>query len=373
MPKTIRSVAQWTCFSQVVLCALLVVGLTNVAEGQVGLLDHFRCYATQGQGANSWVILQDQFDVLGPGPGFELAFIASPFRFCNPVRKTDLTTGEVSEIVDRRNHLTMYTMAAFPASPPRDFLINNQFGEQRITTTRAVILGVPTDKNSEGRPENLDHFKCYLAQGDPVNRAVGLRDQFLDEPQILVGQPYLFCNPTVKLHGGVTLIENPEAHLTCYATTRTDYRDLITTENQFLATELQIAQADTLCVPSRKINQPGRADLVIRLPNQVQVSCPGGGGTCTEEVDWEVGEIAGVPVGMPFDVHIRNQLGQSATFTIPGIGANGTVNGTAVLGPPGDNCYNPNCTTSGEVDAPSPGVILEADEGNNTDTRTDQG
>lgn len=114
MSKTIRSVAQWTCFSQVVLCALLVVSLTNVAEGQVGRLDHFRCYAAQGEGANSWVILQDQFDILGPGPGFEFAFIAPPFRFCNPVHKIDLLTGDESPIVDRTHHLTMYLRRSHP-------------------------------------------------------------------------------------------------------------------------------------------------------------------------------------------------------------------------------------------------------------------
>ena len=87
------------------------------------------------------------------------------FRFCNPVTKID-ETGQVTDIVDRRHHLTMYFMLAFPPSPPREFIVDNQFGrEQRIRTTRAVALGVPTEKNSDGPVENLDHFKVPLGRG----------------------------------------------------------------------------------------------------------------------------------------------------------------------------------------------------------------
>ena len=108
MTKTMRSISQWTCFSQVVLCALLLLGVTTVAEGQIDRLDHFRCYDAEGPPANSVAILQDQFDLpdLG-GIGFEVAFVLPVFRFCNPVTKID-ETGQVTDIVDRRHHLTMY-------------------------------------------------------------------------------------------------------------------------------------------------------------------------------------------------------------------------------------------------------------------------
>ena len=215
--------------------------------------------------------------------------------------------------------------------------------------------------------------RCHLAEGQPVDRRVTLQDQFQDEQDIQVGQPVLFCNPTVKFHGGAfTLIENSEAHLTCYFTTQTDFRGaLITARNQFQTTELAINQADILCVPSRKIIRTELPDLVIRLLGPVQVDCPTGGGSCEETVDWEVSEVNGVDVNQSFDVVITNELGQTDSANLTGIGANSTTNGTSVLGPPGDNCYNPDCTTRGRVD--STDTVPEADEGNNTDSRTDQG
>lgn len=110
------------------------------------------------------------------------------------------------------------------------------------------------------------------------------------------------------------------------------------------------------------------------MPNPARVTCPGGVGTCTQEMDFVVSEIAGVAVADPFRVQLTNELGQSGIAVVPGVNAGGSFGGTIILGPAGDNCYNPNCTTRARVDIPLPGgLIVESDETNNTASRTDPG
>lgn len=377
---------QRTIGASIASLSLAFAGLSSLpssANAQVDqverILNHFNCYQVLQSPPNFAIaLLQDQFDLLDQQ--LDLAFVFGATQFCNPVRKVT-EAGNETPIVNPFNHLTFYFMLDFPNGPERQVVINNQFGEQRMRVLPwAFFLGVPTEKNREGPPEKLDHFKCYIAQGEAVNQNVRLFDQFFPFPNGLgtaVLEPQLLCNPTRKQHAGNEIgVNEPEAHLACYATKPTRFQQDIRIDNQFVeAAPMQIGQAQSLCVPSLKRIVGNRLpDLVIRLPNPARVLCPGGGGTCTQEMDFVVTELNGVAVNQAFRVQITNELGQTQTVILPGIAAGGSVPGTATLGPPGDNCYNPNCSTRGAVDVQLfDGLILESDETNNTANREDMG
>ena len=108
------------------------------------------------------------------------------------------------------------------------------------------------DAGSAGKCKvaSLDHFKCYDAEGDAVNAIVDLEDQFGVEPQVLVGEPDLFCNPVDKNGEGIS---NPVAHLTCYRIADSDKVREVTVENQFGIQTLEVEDSELLCVPSEKI------------------------------------------------------------------------------------------------------------------------
>ena len=95
--------------------------------------------------------------------------------------------------------------------------MQNQFGPQKLTVTDPILLGVPSQKDTEPPPSGLDHFKCYQATGNPVNAVVDLIDQFHFEPGVAVLNPDWFCNPTEKIHNGQDFpITDPVDHLVCY-------------------------------------------------------------------------------------------------------------------------------------------------------------
>jgi hypothetical protein len=232
------------------------IALSSVAlnvNAQIERLDHFSCYRAEGPRINQLARLQDQFDVMDQQ--LDLALIARPFQFCNPADKIP-AGGTVTPIIHPTNHLTFYLMLDFPPGPSREVTIINQFGEQRLRVPGwAFFLAVPTEKNAEGKPEDLDHFKCYRARGEPLNLTVRLLDQFFPNGrEVEVREPDLLCNPVVKRHAGATTpIGNEEAHLVCYLTTRTPFEGEIRTDNQFVdAGPLRIGPAQRLCVPSKK-------------------------------------------------------------------------------------------------------------------------
>ena len=110
--------------------------------------------------------------------------------------------------------------------------------------TKGVIVIPPAD-------ERLDHFKCYDADGDPVDATVDLADQFGVEPGVLVGKPQVFCNPVDKNGEGIL---DPEAHLTCYEIEDLGERQAVLISNQFGEQTLTVNEPQLLCVPSEKLD-----------------------------------------------------------------------------------------------------------------------
>jgi hypothetical protein len=125
----------------------------------------------------------------------------------------------------------------------------------------------------------------------------------------------------------------------------------------------------TLCLPSlKRLIKP---DLTVSIPNtRTQVSCPGGGGTCITTRDFTVTNAGSVNVLTSFTVLVHADPGQTKTLTVPSLAAGTSVPLTAQLGPD-NNCYDPDCTVSVTVD--SGNAVAEANEANNTATRTDRG
>lgn len=236
-------------------------------------LDHFNCYFTDNPQFLATAVLQDQFD--GPGQVENVKDLRL-FRFCNPVQKT-LRNGRTTPILHSADHLAMYLMNPQPTTPRRVQILN-QFGGQTLYTYQAMILAVPSGKalpTSSGAPpsslpsipRDLDHFKCYVAEGNNIKTVVSLTDQFqTDFARVL--QPIYFCNPVQKTvttssaAGGVTTtttpITNPTAHLACYATAQKPFQAPLFYNNQFVTPnvipQLVVYGADFLCVPTLKLN-----------------------------------------------------------------------------------------------------------------------
>lgn len=223
-------------------------------HAQIPPSNHFKCYATEGgQVADPAVVLRDQFDVAGAAGKETKVFKA--IRFCNPVAKTT-SDGVVTPIADPFLHMTLYLTAPTDLAPTRRVVVQNQFGRQRLYLYSPIVLAVPTRKNDEPTSNNTGHYKCYSASGRNLRLPVELEDQFTPaDPQAArVFRPRLFCNPTEKRHGNVTVpIQNPENHLLCYTMTTKDMTAEARISNQFENNLLPLAKPDLLCVPTAKL------------------------------------------------------------------------------------------------------------------------
>ncbi len=246
-------VIKWIDYT-IALSMMLIQSSSAVAQDapQAAPLEHFKCYKTLGQPPNDVAILRDQFDAMDGG--IEFAQVLNAIRLCNPVTKDH--DGTITEVENPDHHLKLHFMLAFPQGGPRDVIVGNQFGdEQRLTVNRALIVAVPTQKSPHDSPVGLDHFKCYIAQGEPVDADVVLKDQFMPEDGARVLNPILFCNPTIKVHNGqVTPIQHPEEHLVCYLIEAGNFSGDVATRNQFIEETMEVGSPDLLCAPSKKLS-----------------------------------------------------------------------------------------------------------------------
>lgn len=104
-------------------------------------------------------------------------------------------------------HLTFYELTHKLRTNRRSVVVENQFGQFTLRVAAPRIVAVPSLKNDEGVPRDLDdlsHFTCYEASGRRLNLKAALEDQFhVGAPDtILVHGPQYFCNPAAKRHAG---------------------------------------------------------------------------------------------------------------------------------------------------------------------------
>ena len=221
---------------------LFVPSKKNAAPSDLNLY-HFKCYEANGDPVNVNVNLEDQF---GVEPGVP---VEEPKLFCNPVDKNGEGIG------DPTAHLTGYEIGDDHAEPI--VIVSNQFGAGQILQIEdPEILFVPSKKNAVPSALNLDHFKCYKAQGVPVNMNVNLEDQFGVEPDVLVGIPAFFCTPVDKNGEGIM---NPDADLTCYEIDADQGAEqVVVIDNQFGQQNLDVNDPELLCVPPHPATPPMR-------------------------------------------------------------------------------------------------------------------
>lgn len=218
-------------------------------------VDHFRCYLPfNNPVVNTNIQLIDQFDAaMHAVENINLLII---FRFCNPVTKS--VAGVVTPMVSIKHHLTIFLINP-QAIIMRTVTVKNQFGTQTLSVADARALAVPTGKAifpnpAPPAPIDMDHYKCYIASGNPVNVLVTLSDQFFGE-SVWATQPLAFCNPVTKIHDSITTgILNPDGHLVCYVTTPSAFTGAtVNISNQFGLFTLDLGRPDLLCVPSLKL------------------------------------------------------------------------------------------------------------------------
>jgi hypothetical protein len=199
--------------------------------------EHFQSYPVSAAAGIEGPVVQidDQF-------GSQTTDLGSPIRFLVPVDKND------EGIDDPISHSTCYEITDGVAGPL--VISTNQFGVQPLTLGVPESLCVPTEKLISPGPVDLDHYKCYLATGAPVDIGVNLLDQFQDRTALVL-EPKLFCTPADKNGEG---IDDPLTHLTCYSTNPIGQAPgLIPISNQFIAADqLDLLEADLLCAPSTK-------------------------------------------------------------------------------------------------------------------------
>jgi hypothetical protein len=336
------------------------------ASGELSFrLNHFQCYGVDPGSAFKprAVTLADQF-------GRSKAVASQLTTLCAPVRKNGST------VRNARAHLVCYPIKRKPAFRSRKAVITNQFEKgTRLVVVRPVQLCLPSGKAVLPGPgplpvKGLDHYQCYVVK--PARklreRRVSLLDQFGKSRPTVVRMVSL-CAPVRK---NTVPIRNKRDHLVCYQlrSSQTFRSRLVGIVNQFGKGDLTVVRPERLCLPSlKRLNE--LPDLTVSIPNtRTQVSCPGGGGTCITTRDFTVTNASSVNVLTPFEVLVQADPGQKTTLTIPSLAAGASVSLTASLGPD-NNCYDPDCTVSVTVDSGS--AVTEANETNNTDTRTDRG
>lgn len=163
------------------------VFLVTAAHDTRPELDHFKCYdVIQGHPVNVGVELTDQFLT-------EKARVTDPFIFCDLAAKRH--NNQVAPIKDPDAHLKFYDIVTEGPTEQRAVEVTNQFGRnQKLDVFRPLFLAVPSQKRvlgSHAPPKNLDYFKCYGVNVQPVNAGVGLRDQFIEETDAKILDPFI--------------------------------------------------------------------------------------------------------------------------------------------------------------------------------------
>jgi hypothetical protein len=242
-------------------------------------LDHFKCYDARGEQLAASVQLKDQFTAAGQPAGQDRVISAE--LFCNATRK--IHEGGGAGISNIANHLTWYRIKPDQPFQEREVVVTNQFvpNGQRLTVVQPAFLAVPTQKLSiDGKrtghdfPEDLDHFRCYEVNADPIDPAsVQLWDQFGPNPPgdpvqwdaFRVRDVRYLCNPAAKRHFdaagsevGGSEVRHPEEHLVCYNLDpdRAAEHTLVI-RNQFGPEQkVRTVETELLCVPSDKRELP---------------------------------------------------------------------------------------------------------------------
>jgi hypothetical protein len=209
-------------------------------------LDYFKFYDVANRDAAADVLLKGQFDKRPQKMQLRLLDY-----FANPVSKN----GE--PIYDKAAHLTWYR-GVQPSEPPRQVVLENQFGKFEIRTGPGYGVLTPTQKVEEGSvfPKALDHYKVYrlLDVEQTPGTPLKLRDQFgAEEVKLLL--PLYFAVPVTKRVGEKTYpIVNERAHLLIFSITTREVQKKVQLRSQFTrGAAVQVVRSIMLGAPSVKL------------------------------------------------------------------------------------------------------------------------
>jgi hypothetical protein len=233
-------------FSQIFLFLVVILLLQAVpAQSQVpGFLDnHYLVYdVPEVYTVPGPVMLDDQW-------GHSEHPVLDLDKFANPVDKNG--EGIINEIL----HQTWWLID--DPQPGRQVFLENQFGPQDWFVQNGRYLVLPASKNvpTPLPPETGQHYKCYEAQGPPMDLPVDLVDQWGGVFGSVM-EPRYFCNPVIKTFEGVTSPTlNDSLHMACY-----QLDPPMVVQQAFFAWDqfglwepLTAVTTEWLCVPSAKL------------------------------------------------------------------------------------------------------------------------
>jgi len=229
--------------------------------------DHYLSYkAKQPKGDPKFekftVTLDDQFESAS-------YTVDKPDRLFNPIQKTH--DDIITEITDYESHYVGYKIKTPKGTDKFENIkgvsVTDQFGELTIDIKKSKLLLVPSAKNHDVTPDELnpvavDHFKCYDVKETKhapkfKKLTVSVYDPNFEITQDFeVKKPKMLCVPVEKTHDITTSeINNPENNLTCYdvkekkGSEKFEKRNIFT-NNQFGPEELKVEKQEELCVPS---------------------------------------------------------------------------------------------------------------------------
>lgn len=221
-------------------------------------LDHFKAYDLDiiKSKEPGKVTVNDQFVKEESPQGVEVELTKIKY-FATAVRKN------YASIKNSLAHLAWYRI---PKGIVRDYTITivNQmtdFEEREINIQRLRALLVPTGKEGEESPEDLDHYLCYqvVEISDFITRKVNLEDpQFEQQGEVTIRGPSYFCNPCSKTsEDGTFQIKNKEDHLAVYLIdpdgSVDEEKAQKTINNQFDDQEIKVKKQVFLFVPTKKV------------------------------------------------------------------------------------------------------------------------
>jgi hypothetical protein len=189
--------------------AILFAAGNGWAQNPPGLgpTEHQLGYRINGPITGRGVLLSDQFN-----PVLDSYGIQGPTWLSVPTIKNQ------EPLLDPVTHYTWYELFSPINDPPRHMVYDNQFGEHELDVSTARFLLVPALKNPlPGQPLRTDvnHYKCYNAVGPALNVTIDLQNQF-GGGTFQLGEPFLFCNPAVKVYEQTFPIAYAQDHLVCY-------------------------------------------------------------------------------------------------------------------------------------------------------------
>lgn len=209
-------------------------------------IDHFSVYRARGPeppASFQTVKLRDQFNEEEVGLGALDLFLV-------PADKN------AEGLQDRISHLACNPILdGTPGFP--EVLVSNQFGEATLGVGVAQELCVPTENLLTPGVVKIDHFKCYEANGEPVDVNAILVDPFQDWGGLVL-DPFLLCNPVDKNGEGIL---NVDDHLVCYFVTPPGEPldvEIPIADQIYPEVDIAVFEPFALCVPSKKeLPEPG--------------------------------------------------------------------------------------------------------------------